>query len=310
MDWRQNIRDNKKRTLWVLITFVLLYVLIGLLLDWFFLAERALDHPKHTLSAGTSLHALQSLVTFKRIPYFTLGMGAFALLAIAWTRLRSQRMLLIGTQHREITANSTQAKDIQLFNLLTEMQLAAGLRYTPKLFVIETNTLNAFASGWNEKSFMIAISKGLMDALTRQEMQAVIAHELSHIRNQDIKLMLTVTVLSNIMLLVVGILFNSMLYGPRRNNSNNQQNNQALLWVVVIILRFVGRHMPSDHDWIQCIAFCRVVQRRDHQQTIPGNPVSRLIRSHALALNVKPLGQTLDFLYRFSSSGWHRARIL
>lgn len=240
MDWRQNIRDNKKRTLWVLITFVMLYVLIGLLLDWFFWAERTLDDPKHTLSAGTGLHALLSLVTFERIPYFTLGMAAFALLAIAWTRLRSQRMLLIGTQHREITANSTQAKDTQLFNLLTEMQLAAGLRYTPKLFVIETNTLNAFASGWNEQSSMIAVSEGLMDTLTRQEMQAVIAHELSHIRNQDIKLMLTVTVLSNIMLLVVGILFNSMLYGPRRNNSNhNQQNNQALLWVVIITLRVV-----------------------------------------------------------------------
>jgi heat shock protein HtpX len=79
---------------------------------------------------------------------------------------------------------------------------------------------------------MVAITRGLMDKLDRAEMQAVMAHELSHIRHHDIKLTLTVAVLSNILLIVLDILFYSMLYKRDRRDDNR-------LFMVILVLRYV-----------------------------------------------------------------------
>lgn len=103
----------------------------------------------------------------------------------------------------------------------------------PRVFLIEADYMNAFASGYSEKSAMVAITRGLMDKLDRAEMQAVMAHELSHIRHHDIKLTMTVAVLSNILLIVIDILFYSAFFG----RDNRKQDNRLL--TVIIILRYV-----------------------------------------------------------------------
>jgi heat shock protein HtpX len=101
------------------------------------------------------------------------------------------------------------------------MKTAAGLRFMPRVYIIDANYMNAFASGYSEKSAMIAITRGLMQKLNRAELQAVMAHELNHIRHHDIKLTLMASVLSNLMLMAIDIMF---------------YNRLAL---VVIILRFL-----------------------------------------------------------------------
>src|SRR5438270_7626552 len=98
------------------------------------------------------------------------------------------------------------------------MKVAASIRYMPKVFIIEANYMNAFASGYSEKSSMVAITRGLMNKLTREEMKAVMAHELSHIRHLDIKLTLMASVLSNIILMVLDILYFSVLFGGGRRS--------------------------------------------------------------------------------------------
>jgi len=72
--------------------------------------------------------------------------------------------------------------------------------------------MNAFASGYSERSAMIAVTNGLLEKLDRDELQAVIAHELSHIRHGDIKLTLVASILANIMLIVLDIFFYNLLY--------------------------------------------------------------------------------------------------
>jgi heat shock protein HtpX len=143
------------------------------------------------------------------------------------------RIMLLGTDSREITPESAKSlKEKQLYNVVEEMKVAAGLGYMPKVFIIEVNYMNAFASGYSEKSAMVAITRGLMDKLDRAEMQAVMAHELSHIRHHDIKLTLMVAVLSNILLIVIDLLFYSVIFGR-----NRRQDNRLLF--VIIALRYI-----------------------------------------------------------------------
>lgn len=91
--------------------------------------------------------------------------------------------------------------------------------------------MNAFASGYSEKSAMVAITRGLMEKLDRAELQAVMAHELSHIRHHDIQLTLMVAILSNIVLIVIDLLFYTVVF--RRDN---RDNNPFVM--VIIVLRY------------------------------------------------------------------------
>ena len=94
--------------------------------------------------------------------------------------------------------------------------------------------MNAFASGYSEKSALIAITRGLLEKLDRSELQAVMAHELSHIRHLDIKLTLTASVLANIMLIVIDMLFWGMMFG---RGGNRRDSNR--LFIIIYIVRLV-----------------------------------------------------------------------
>ena len=116
--------------------------------------------------------------------------------------------MLLGTDYHEITPTTARnLSDKQLYNIVEELKIAAGLQYMPKIYLIEADYMNAFASGYSEKSAMVAITRGLMAKLDRSELQAVMAHELSHIRHLDIKLTLMASVLANLMVMVLDIFF-------------------------------------------------------------------------------------------------------
>lgn len=223
-DWRGQLRINQKRTRNVIILFIALYLLVGLCVDVFL-------HLQSTRASASLV--LQALLTGQLIPYGTLIMGAIAVISLMVTYSMYDKIMLLGTEYHEVTVNSTFPEEKQLYNVVEEMKVAAGLRYMPRVFIIEADYMNAFASGYSEKSAMVSITRGLMQKLTRAELQAVMAHELSHVRHADIKLTLTVGVLSNIMLIVIDVLFYAVLYGRRRNEGENR------LAMVIMVLRFV-----------------------------------------------------------------------
>ncbi|MBU1629337.1 MAG: M48 family metalloprotease, partial [Gammaproteobacteria bacterium] len=187
-DWRAQLVTNQRRTFFVIASFVLIYLAIGFLVDLIIHGgfDGGMD-PQHQLG-----FVFQQLITFQTIPYATITMAVVAVVSLFVTYSLYDRLMLLGTQHREITPQTAQSTaEQQLYNVVEEMRIAAGLSYLPKIFVIEADYMNAFASGYSEKSAMIAITSGLLEKLDRDELQAVIAHELSHIRHGDIKLTLT-----------------------------------------------------------------------------------------------------------------------
>lgn len=224
-DWRAQLKKNERKTRTVIALFFLIYIAVGLLADTFTLQS---SYPQISLG-----NIVVALITFKFIPYATLIMLGIAAVSLMVTYAMYDRIMLLGTEYHEITAeSSTTMQEKQLYNVVEEMKVAAGLQYMPKVFIIEADYMNAFASGYSEKSAMVAITRGLIDKLDRAELQAVMAHELSHIRHRDIKLTLMVAVLSNILLIVLDILFYSVVYKRDRREDNR-------LLLVIIVLRYV-----------------------------------------------------------------------
>ena len=230
-DWREQLRHNQHRTIAVILLFIAIYVAVGLLVDVFII-----QNTYRNLSISQSLYLL---VTFQIPPLATLLMGGVAVVSLLITYALYDKLMLMGTDYYEITLETARnLQEKQLYHVVEEMKVAAGLQFMPKVYLIEANYMNAFASGYSEKSAMVAITRGLMSKLDRAEMQAVMAHELSHIRHQDIKLTLTVAVLSNLLLMVVDMLFYSVIFGrDRRDNNNNNGNNSLVM--VILVLRYV-----------------------------------------------------------------------
>ncbi|MCC5792404.1 MAG: zinc metalloprotease HtpX [Legionellaceae bacterium] len=223
-DWRAQLKRNERKTRWVIFCFISLYVGVGLLVDTFILHSM---YPQ--IHLGRCLHLLLS---FQALPYATFILAALAIISLMVTYAAYDRLMLLGTTSHEITPETARnLPEKQLYHVVEEMKVAAGLRYMPKVFLIEADYMNAFASGYSEKSAMVAITSGLLAKLDRAELQAVMAHELSHIRHHDIKLTLMVAVLSNILLIVIDVLFYSVVFKRDRRGDNR-------LLIVIMVLRY------------------------------------------------------------------------
>lgn len=228
VDWRAQIRLNNRKTFMVMMFYVGIYFVVGCIADVVIL--QVLYFPHITLE-----QSVLALLRLQVIPYGTILIVGFAVGSLIITYVFYDRIMLLGTDYREITPETaTNLQEQQLYNVVEEMQIAAGLDYMPRVFIIEADYMNAFASGYSEKSAIVAITQGLIEKLDRAEVQAVMAHELSHIRHLDIRLTLTVAVLSNILLIAVDVLFYSVLF-----KGNNERREDNRLYMIVLILRYL-----------------------------------------------------------------------
>lgn len=232
-NWRENIRLNQRRTYFVIATFIIIYILLGLLLD-------LLLYSNHYPRAPLSL-ILKALLTWQITPYATIVTAIIAIISLWVTFTFSDKLMLLGTEYTQITPETARTlEEKQLYNIIEELKVAAGLSYMPKVYIIEADYMNAFASGYSEKSAMVAITRGLMQKLNRSELQAVMAHEMSHIRHMDIKLTLMASVLSNLMLMILDVLFYSLIFGGSRSRDESGRGGGAnVILIVVVLLRYI-----------------------------------------------------------------------
>lgn len=121
----------------------------------------------------------------------------------------------------------------QLHHVIEELAIGAGIP-KPKVYVIEDSAPNAFATGRDPAHSSVAVTRGLLTKLDRTELQGVIAHELSHVRNFDIRVMLIVAVLLGMAALLSDWVFRSMFWGGRGRDRDRGGN--AVLLVVAIVL--------------------------------------------------------------------------
>jgi heat shock protein HtpX len=215
---------NRRSTWLIMIAFVALMLVLGLGFDALYVGAAGGFIPFGTIAA--------------------LGIGSASAFASYYN---GDRAVLAATSAAPIEEVVSAASDIdklklrQLENVVDEMAIAAGLP-RPRVYVIPDLDPNAFATGRGPERSSIAVTRGLLDALDREELQGVIAHEMSHIRNLDIRVMTIVAALVGTIALLSDWARRGMMWGSgSRRRSGGRGSGVAgivffAIWLVAIIL--------------------------------------------------------------------------
>ena len=130
---------------------------------------------------------------------------------------------------------------LELHRLVENLSITAGLP-KPKIYIINDSAPNAFATGRDPKHASLAVTSGLLEMLDKNELEGVIAHELSHVGNYDIRLMTVVVVLVGVIALIFDFALRWMWFGGGRRDNNNEGGGQAqlILFVIAIALAILA----------------------------------------------------------------------
>lgn len=122
--------------------------------------------------------------------------------------------------------------NIELYRLVENLSIAAGLP-TPKIYIIQSSAMNAFATGRDPNHASVAVTTGLLDRLEKKELEGVLAHELSHIGNYDIRLMMIVMALFGVVMMMHRIWWYS---GSGRRSSNRSGKAQIIIMILGLLM--------------------------------------------------------------------------
>jgi heat shock protein HtpX len=226
-----HIQSNKRRSIALLIgLFVLVYVLVfagALLAEVLSVGDAPLDY----------LLRAAEYDWLKALPFATIG-------AIAWIFIAyrfHQSMIDAVTGARPVTRQ----EEPRLYNLLENLCISRGITM-PTLRVADDDALNAFATGMNPKQYSITVTRGLIEALNDQELEAVLGHELTHIRNGDVRMMVIAVVIAGVISffgeMVFRIFFQSTFYGGfggRRRGGDSEGKGGAGIAIIIAIALIV-----------------------------------------------------------------------
>jgi heat shock protein HtpX len=185
-------------------------------------------------SAGYALGYGWAGVPFAIVLSALLGSGSY---------FGGDRLVLAASDAHEIDRANPPDATRQLMNVVEEMRLASG-QPMPRVYVIPDTAPNAFATGRDPKHASLAVTAGLLEKLDREELQGVIAHEMSHVRNFDIRFMLLIGVMvGSIALIADWFLRISFWGGGRRGGGRDREGGGgilALVFVLALVLSLIS----------------------------------------------------------------------
>ncbi len=166
-----------------------------------------------------------------------------------------------------------------LYNVVEEMCVASGSPRVPDLYIIDDPAPNAFATGRDPEHASVAVTSGLLNLLTRDELQGVIAHEIAHVRNRDVLYMMMVAVMMGTIVLLGDGARRMMFYGPRTRTSSRRGGGggQAIILIVAVLLIILA---PILAQFI----YLAISRRREHLADASGAQYSRYPEGLASAL--------------------------
>ena len=133
---------------------------------------------------------------------------------------------------------ATEEEYKKLNNILDGLMVSSGLEFRPRLYVVEDAQPNAFATGRNPEHSVICVTSALLDRLNYYELEGVIAHELSHIVNYDIRLSAIVTVMVGLIVMLSDMFTRNVLF--RRRNNDQEGNGNAILMILGLICLIIS----------------------------------------------------------------------
>jgi len=213
----QQRRNNLKS--WCLL-FMFPFLLIGLVYLFFLLIGWQ--------DVENSISALET--TLKTLPYILIAVTIWFLIAY-----------FANTEIIKNATRSTALKRVdnkRVYNLVENVCMANGMEM-PQVNVIEDGALNAFASGMNKNTYTVTLTRGIINALDDNELEGVIAHELTHIRNRDVRLLIVsiifVGIFTMIAQIAIRMAFHSSFGRTRSNNKNNGMGTIIMLLIIAVL---------------------------------------------------------------------------
>src|SRR5262245_17452107 len=221
-----HIQSNKRRSIALLVG---LFFLVYLLVYAGALAGEALtiDAPPDVLLRRALSDALYAA------PWATLGTALWIFIAYKF----HQAMIDAVTGGREVTRQ----QEPRLYNLLENLCISRGITM-PKLKVIEDDSLNAFATGMNEKQYSITVTSGLINSLNDAELEAVLGHELTHIRNGDVRMLVIAVIIAGVVAFFAELVFRLMFQGGLgwRGSRGGDRKGAGVAILIAIVLIVVA----------------------------------------------------------------------
>jgi heat shock protein HtpX len=192
------------------------------------------------------------------LPICTLGALAFGGLSAWWSLKGGDQAVLQSATARPLDLSDPREKILD--NVVQEMAIASGMP-KPRVYLIPDGDPNAFATGPGPERASIAVTRGILEKLNREELQGVVAHELAHVRNYDIRLMTVVAALAGAILLVSDWGRRGLSWGGRRSGRDRDGGGGLFalvffaLWVVSILLapivaRLVAMAVSREREYL------------------------------------------------------------
>ena len=131
---------------------------------------------------------------------------------------------------------ATEEENLRLVNILEALVVSSGLNTMPKLYIVEDSQPNAFATGRNPENAVICVTTGLLDKLEYYELEGVIAHELAHIKNYDIRLSAVVSVMVGFVVMLSDWFTRITFWGGTRDRDDDSRGNAIVMVIGLIFL--------------------------------------------------------------------------
>lgn len=210
------IARNKRASIWLITLMILLAIVVGAVIAAAF-AVYGGSAPEHL--------AISALLGAS-------AMFVFSILGTLWSWFGGAGAILAMSGAKEIS----HAQDPELFNVVDEMRLAAGLPM-PRVYMIEDSAMNAFATGRDPAHAAVAITRGLRQRLTRDELQGVMAHEIAHVRHYDIRFAMLMATMVGLIVFAADASWRMLRYGGGgRRRGGNKEGGAAVVVVLVVAL--------------------------------------------------------------------------
>ncbi|MBL7169664.1 MAG: M48 family metallopeptidase [Candidatus Aenigmarchaeota archaeon] len=161
--------------------------------------------------------------------FFVIIAGVFSILFTFFSYYYSDKIVLASVKARP----ATKKEHRYLVNVVEELAIAAGIP-TPKIYVIDSNEINAFATGRNPQHGVICVTTGMIKLLNRSELEGVVAHEMSHIGNYDIRFATLVAVMVGMVVIIADMFRRSMWYSGGSRDGERKGGSGVLVIVGLV----------------------------------------------------------------------------
>ena len=234
--WNNNLRSTLLLLSFPVLLLGMVYAVVLLMMGWGYLPSGETPDQSFALAGQMMLQAAP------------LAIGA-ALIWFVIAYFSYQGIIDLSTGARPVTRQELP----RVYNLLENLAISRGMK-TPTLRVIDTDAMNAFATGLHEGQYSVTVTTGLLEAMNEQELEAVLAHEMTHVINRDVRLMVIASIFAGVITLIAQIIYRSIMWSSFTGGERRRRGGAGVFVLVAMVVAAIG--------WVLALVIKMAISRR------------------------------------------------